>query len=531
MALDAKERENAELTAMMETGGNRVAAGVRESKIVEVAKKNRALTLALEKEKAEKARLAVELKAARAGGATDARPRTTSQVETACREVVAEAAFAAESARKECAEWRERAKEAERRAERDAGRFNTARAENERFRAIIKREVGDDKVDFARLEDSLTAAGGWKGRAREIATLRSKVKSLRERLEAHEDGVTVASGSPNSDGSRPTSAVSTVVMTHERAREATARRAELEEASTKLREAEAEAEEAKARAKAAAVRKNVLEKDVRGLREKLEVLKEKSSNDDKLIEALKAEVRKLSEGGAALAFPTARGGSVAAGAAVPAAAYKTLQRRAESQEAKLRDQEQRMLQLRAKIASMEHDGIGGGDGEATEASLAAVAAAAASAGPRDGFSRQHEEDVAALIEHAEGLERATDKLKGKLSAAEKQVEALREQLGAEHQKSHQLRLKLDAARGANGNGNASGTGTGSGTGSGGGYAAAYAASKDGEDAEALREELRAAMIEMERMRKSNKDQIESMEQEVGLYMEMMHEMKRAAGMA
>lgn len=527
MALDAKERENAELTAMMETGGNRVAAGVRESKIVEVAKKNRALTLALEKEKAEKARLAVELKAARAGGAADARPRTESQVETACREVVAEAAFAAESARKECAEWRERAKEAERRAERDAGRFNTAKAENERFRAIIKREVGDDKVDFARLEDSLTAAGGWKGRAREIATLRGKVKSLRERLEAHEDGVTVAAGSPNLDGSRPTSAVSTVVMTHERAREATARRAELEEASTKLREAEAEAEEAKARAKAAAVRKNVLEKDVRGLREKLEVLKEKSSNDDKLIEALKAEVRKLSEGGATLAFPTARGGSAAAGAAVPAAAYKTLQRRAESQEAKLRDQEQRMLQLRAKIASMEHDGIGSGGGEAAEASLAAVAAAAASAGPRDGFSRQHEEDVAALIEHAEGLERATVKLKGKLSAAEKQVEALREQLGAEHQKSHQLRVKLDAARGADANGNANGAGSGS----GGGYAAAYAASTEGGDAETLREELRAARLEMERMRKSNKKQIESMEQEVELYMEMMHEMKRTAGMA
>ena len=34
------------------------------------------------------------------------------------------------------------------------------------------------------------------------------------------------------------------------------------------------------------------------------------------------------------------------------------------------------------------------------------------------------------------------------------------------------------------------------------------------------------MIEMERMRKSNKEQIESMEQEVGFYMEMMHEMKR-----
>ena len=33
------------------------------------------------------------------------------------------------------------------------------------------------------------------------------------------------------------------------------------------------------------------------------------------------------------------------------------------------------------------------------------------------------------------------------------------------------------------------------------------------------------------MRKSNKEQIESMEQEVELYMEMMHEMKRTAGMA
>ena len=124
-----------------------------------------------------------------------------------------------------------------------------------------------------------------------------------------------------------------------------------------------------------------------------------------------------------------------------------------------------------------------------------------------------------------------DRLKGKLSAAEKQVEALREQLGAEHQKSHQLRVKLDAARGADGNRNANGDANGAGTGFGGGYAAAYAASTEGGDAETLREELRAARLEMERMRKSNKEQIESMEQEVELYMEMMHEMKRTAGMA
>ena len=50
--------------------------------------------------------------------------------------------------------------------------------------------------------------------------------------------------------------------------------------------------------------------------------------------------------------------------------------------------------------------------------------------------------------------------------------------------------------------------------------------REGGDAETLREELRAARFEMERMRKSNKEQIESMEKEVELYFEMAEEMKR-----
>ena len=69
-------------------------------------------------------------------------------------------------ASKERAEWKDKAREASARAERDAGRYNTVRAENDRLRAIIKREVGDDKVDFTKLEKSLEAAGGWRGRAR-----------------------------------------------------------------------------------------------------------------------------------------------------------------------------------------------------------------------------------------------------------------------------------------------------------------------------------------------------------------------------
>ena len=72
-------------------------------------------------------------------------------------------AAAAEDASKERAEWKDKAREASARAERDAGRYNTVRAENDRLRAIIKREVGDDKVDFTKLEKSLEAAGDGAG--------------------------------------------------------------------------------------------------------------------------------------------------------------------------------------------------------------------------------------------------------------------------------------------------------------------------------------------------------------------------------
>ena len=41
------------------------------------------------------------------------------------------------------------------------------------MRAIIKREVGEAAADFSRLEDSLTNAGGWRGRAQEISLLKA----------------------------------------------------------------------------------------------------------------------------------------------------------------------------------------------------------------------------------------------------------------------------------------------------------------------------------------------------------------------
>ena len=95
-----------------------------------------------------------------------------------------EAAEAAELAQKEAAEWREKAKEAASRSERDSGRYASVKAENDRMRAIIKREVGEAAADFTRLEDSLAGAGGWRGRAQEISLLKDKVKELKLKLAA-----------------------------------------------------------------------------------------------------------------------------------------------------------------------------------------------------------------------------------------------------------------------------------------------------------------------------------------------------------
>lgn len=544
---------------------------MRESKIVEMARKNRSLTLAVEKEKAEKARLVTELKAARAGtgrapgglhaGASneDGTPRTESQIEKACREVVAEAAKAAEDASKERAEWKDKAREASARAERDAGRYNTVRAENDRLRAIIKREVGDDKVDFSKLEKSLEAAGGWRGRAREVATLRHKVKHLRDRLEAYEDGVvsvasTVSRFATARDadedapsevgfdaGSRPGTAATdasrrtarSFAVTHETAREASARRRQLEEATAALAASEAACEDARAKARAAGARRDALERDVRGLREKLGVLKEKSAHDDRLIDALRAENRRArGEAEEALLRETAastltaagstgsrpRGGF--AGASVPVSVYKTAERRAERADAQLREREQQVLQLRAKIASLENDAAAadaaGGDATRDTTRLSSIAAAAADTDPDlPDVSLQHQEDVAALIEHAEALERETAALRGRLAVAEQTERTLRARLGEKDHETHELKTRLTMTGGTDREKD-------------GRFKASTADVSDDDESRvaSLKARLASSEAELERVRRASRERVESMEKEVELYFEMAEEMKR-----
>ena len=141
-----------------------------------------------------------------------------------------------------------------------------------------------------------------------------------------------------------------------------------------------------------------------------------------------------------------------------------------------------MLQLRAKIASLEEEG-GGGDfaprggllpGASTSAAAIAAAAAGAFAGGAASDAAQHERASPRSSSTRRGLEREADKLKGKLETAERRVDALRDMLGAEQQKTHRLGVALE----------------------GGGRAAGGGVGEDAEDAAAMRARALRAEVEL-----------------------------------
>ena len=540
-ALDDANRQVAELSARFETGGPGPAADARESKIVQVSKKNRAWTWAVERERAEKLRALAQLKSAQVRLDTLDSERTETEVERACREVVEEASKATEAAQNELAATREKWKQASARAERFSGQKAFIKTENDRLKVIIRREVGEH-VDFGRLDDEIAATGGKKGRAATIRDLNMRLELLKMQLaEANDALAAVAAGAETLD-SVPTLEVGGEEVVppetplldepedepekHEKRAERKARTDNRDEtpgaaraaAAAQARRLEAAARDVEtARTELAAEREDAallakmdrnLETEVRSLLEKVVVLKDKSDHDDRLVDALRDETRRLrsasAEDSEAVSEVSERGGGFEppeSAAAVPLAEYRSMEARASSLEAKLRKQEQVALHARAKNASLEQalERAARRDAEEEAAfSPAAVAAAAGGGEPPLGAGARFDADVANLIEHSETLERVCQEMKGKLVVAEKQVAQLREQVQAERQKYQDATRRMESV-----------------------------SQSDGDDA-ALRAALAESKAETQRVRSKYEGRLDEMEREVELYAEMMAEMKRAA---
>eukprot|EP00854_Cymbomonas_tetramitiformis_P018407 gene18407-21957_t len=177
MELEAKDRELAAVRSMMEGGANFSSAedlirdDVKGSKLTELAKKNRQVTLALEREKAKTAKLSSELAQANAQQKLgkqmpppDADPES---IQGICRQMVEEAADEAEEARGQMTVWKEKYTAVASRMEKESSKQVQLKADLDKMKRVLKAELGEDVP----LERALEG-GEWRGRAQQISLLK-----------------------------------------------------------------------------------------------------------------------------------------------------------------------------------------------------------------------------------------------------------------------------------------------------------------------------------------------------------------------
>lgn len=356
--------ENASLRGLAEVArvgpGELLQADVRESRIVELSKKLRAATLALDKERGKA--IAAEREAALLRKAASAGAR-----EDAARQVVREAAEAAEEAEQRAADMKDKWRDAQRNAEALAAKLATLGAEHERALRALRREVGDDvpvaRVLAAVADEDNGVNGGWRGRAQQISLLKDKLRHLKNGG-AFGGGATTTSeaGSVFGDVDAPPAAqqrgqarFDTVHRKNlERLEEK--RRLDKEEKGEEMQRLRDELDKARQKAEQASSRRVVVEKEMRALKEKMAALLDKSGNDDKLIETL----RKALKAGAA-------GRAGATGGGVPAEAFQQVQARCNELAMQNERQERIVLTLQQQLAQAGPVGGGGISEEDTQA--------------------------------------------------------------------------------------------------------------------------------------------------------------------
>ena len=301
--LRAKERELQSLRPLASAASRDPAAREAASqKVQELAKRNRATALAHERERRRadvatqetaqlKERIAELTKASGGGGGGAGR-----QAPAAEKDEVAKL-------QKQCADLRERAKDAESRASSLRVQSDRSKAERDRLHRIALRELGSDAELQRALEASAggggaaSAGGGgeWRGRAKTISLLKDQLRDLRQQLIASQQhgGVLMDARVGAAPDGRAT--LGTSGRAHDRQRgvieqKSEERRREHERALGQIDALKAELADCQKQLKGAVARRSALEADARDLRSKLGMVAAKTKRDDELIAALKSEL-------------------------------------------------------------------------------------------------------------------------------------------------------------------------------------------------------------------------------------------------
>jgi len=269
--LDAKNEEILQLRELAEAAAELSSGDPHAQKIVQLSKKNRTLGLALEKERSLSQQLAGELRTAKASATKAIGAASGTAAEEAARAIVQEAAEAAEAAQREADSWKEKFQQTADRSIQAEAKMAMMKKEMEKMQRALQREIGEGVELGKVLADD---GGGWRGRAQQISLLKDK---LREAQSASPS--TARASRPHEDANRQY----LEDIKDKRAKEAERVAAEAEELRQEL-------DKLRLKCDGATSRKKTLENEAKGLKDKLAILLQKTTNDDKLIGALRAEV-------------------------------------------------------------------------------------------------------------------------------------------------------------------------------------------------------------------------------------------------
>eukprot|EP01045_Picozoa_sp_COSAG04_P013655 COSAG04_NODE_980_length_9017_cov_64.916797_8_plen_620_part_00 len=288
----------------------------RDAKIVELAKKNRAMSLDVQRERDKSSRLAGELKrteqamqmvqanpeamrhATKAALPKDREKKQTWSLEGGDPDKGSASADADVKALKD------KLREANSRLNHQTVQAEKAKQELASVKRALAKEVGDG-VDVKKV---IAEGGGWRGRAQQISMLKDKLRESKRALDATRTSVqgaaptlTMAEMQAQAQASAalaqdPAYAIDQKNRKHisELGRKG---RRENEEMEARLQQALDAKDAQRQKYEGASARVKNLEKDMKAMKAKVLLVLEKSTNDDKLIAALKEQVRVGGGGG------------------------------------------------------------------------------------------------------------------------------------------------------------------------------------------------------------------------------------------
>lgn len=347
LQLQLEERE-LELEQARADGGAIAAGGpadAREVKLKELAKRSKTATMALGRERAQNAQLAAELASVRRQLA-EASAGSGGGGEN-CGGSSAGAATAADSTREQLKETKERLANSEKRLHDQKVVQQTLKAELERYKRALAKEVGED----APLSKLLEEGSGAKGRAQQISLLQEKVREMTRKLSAATGGIEGGRAAEEAAERGPRNNLQAIEQD---------RRNEMDRLLLREQQLHADLNEARHKLEAQAARIKNLEADGRSKREKLKLLLDKSDTDDQLVKALRTELNKaLSKGGSGQASPSKAGGQHGiGGAAEVERRVQELSAFVSQQQSQISRQEQIILALKDELAERKAENNG-----------------------------------------------------------------------------------------------------------------------------------------------------------------------------